>query len=68
MKEWLKKAGKWILEILETNDGVPSSKRIQSFLLFGFGIWLAFNGVDWQLIAVVFGAALGLQGVSSWTK
>ena len=68
MKEWFKKAGKWIIMILEDKDGLPSSKRIQSFLLFAFGFFLAIKGMDWQIVALTFGAALGLQGVSSWTK
>ena len=68
MKEWFKKAGKWLIGIFEDANGVPSSKRIQSFFLFAFGLVLAMSGLDWQIVAVVFGAALGLQGVSSWTK
>ena len=29
---------------------------------------IAIKGMDWQIVALTFGAALGLQGVSSWTK
>ena len=68
MKEWFKKAGKWLIAILEDVNGVPSSKRIQSFGLIIFGCILAAASYDFNVVALCFGAGIGLQGVTAFQR
>ena len=58
----------WIKRMLEDKDHNPSSKRVQSFGLLIFGCILVACKYDWQICTVVFGAALGLQGVTSFQR
>lgn len=58
----------WFRKLFEDKDGLPSSKRVQSFLLFALGLVLVFMHYPFDLCALTFGAALGLQGVTSFQR
>jgi len=58
----------WMKGLFEDKDGNPSSKRIQAFILLGVGIAIAFKTSDPIITSVIFGAALGLQGVTAFQK
>lgn len=58
----------WIKGLFEEKDGTPSSKRVQSFLLFILAAVMVFTVGDPVLVGIVFGAALGLQGVTSFQR
>ena len=58
----------WIRRMLEDGDGVPSSKRVQSWFLILFGCVLALTGYEWNIVGVCFGAGLGLQGVTAFQR
>jgi hypothetical protein len=69
-KVWdaIKRAAVWIRRVLEDADGTPSSKRVQSFGLIIFGCFLAANHYDVNILIVIFGAALGLQGITAFQR
>ena len=73
MKAWLskvweaiKKVGAWIRKLFEDANGVPSSKRVMSGVLFCVALVALFRGVELGQFIAVLSAALALQGVTAW--
>ena len=58
----------WLKRLFEDTTGLPSSKRIQAFILLIVGIVIAFTAKDVPLTSVFFGAALALQGITAFQK
>lgn len=75
MKVWLlkvwagiKSAGTWLRKLFEDTNGVPSSKRVMSGVLFLVAMFALFKGVDLGQFIAILSAALALQGVTAWQK
>ena len=66
--ESIKAAGTWLRKLFEDPNGVPSSKRIMSAVLFGVAVKAVFSDVEIGQVITLFSAALALQGVTVWQK
>jgi hypothetical protein len=66
--EAIKRAAIWLRRVLEDAEGVPSSKRIQSFILIAGALVVAFVMKDPVVTGVLLGAALGLQGITAFQR
>jgi hypothetical protein len=64
----IKRAFAWIRKIFEDGDGIPSSKRIQSYILTAFALIVAVTVKDPIITGVILGAALGLQGITAFQR
>jgi len=68
VKAWLRDVGEWLVRVLQDRDGLPSSKRLQSFFLIVFACILAWEKYDIAIVSVVLGSGLTLQGVTAFQR
>lgn len=70
IKVWvgIKNAGAWLRKLFEDANGLPSSKRVMSGLLFLVAMIALFKGAEIGQFIAILSAALALQGVTALQK